>query len=1603
MANKVIANLEVVLKGKNISVVQKDLKKTKETMDKTAGSAKKAGAEVDKYGRKIKGAAGISSSGTKNFSKMQQNIGGNDGSGGLVRAYALLAANVFALTAAFGVLQRSAQIDQLTVSMEILSTQGGTSIDILSKKIVAASGGAIDLASSFRQVSLASSAGLNTEEIEGLTKVARGAAISLGRDLPDAMDRIFRGAIKLEPEILDEIGLFVRVDEASRNYAQALGRTVSSLSQVDKRQAFLNAILEQGTEKFSEYAEAVEPDAFTKLAAALRDIAQDLTSFLNKALAPLVSFLAESRGVLTVIFVALAGSLLKQAIPALGQFTSQSAETANQAVKDAQEYSKAVRQKANAQIDENLKRLKNEQKTNKAIARSAEEATGAGPKFRSRAEGAEKTRNKLKEKGLTISKRQKAVQEQITTLEKAQEKAKKKSADLIQKELDLLAKEKAALDKILATEKQIRDTKSGKRGIDPSSVAARREASLADKALVSGALATTIGAAETAGMGEAFKVLGQESDKLGSKLSKQNKMTKAFRLGMFKLNGTIGILATGIQGAMAAFMPYAIVIGVIVGILAVLFSKFATGKKELKALNSTIEDTNAITEKLNERFSKQIERMNELGGDSGFNGILQANIAFTKQSREVIGQITKINKELEDFKKASNGLQNAWQATLAAFGGGAENNAIEATSAALKELVTAQIAAGNEDLASALLTDAGVGEQTIAAFTGATAASERFTAAQTALQANEKLSAKSLVHLKNLTNSRTGAVNESAFINKNYTKTEQALIAEYFKSELALKANNEQLEDFEVKTDDAATAGKTFDNILKEQETRLVSFQGALKGAGEAIGKLQQSFLVSTKVDEVVGSVMSVRQSYQGLFADLGNGVTSLNKQTSDDFLEKFGQQEFSKLFSPDEMAKIAKIAGGELEEGFKTPQDAADALFETLETEFKGYQENIITSKLLMQGFTKDLKVLQSASKLGVQSGASIQEKAVKIAEENTKIAVINQKVLGRTVGLEGDNLDTIIQVIKGKKDQNKLEGEIKKKFESLTETQKLALENSEEAIRQKKQEEEIQTRLNDEAHGAFGIVKENLVAQQKLLTVKKASLELDQKSAALTAKLAAGGLGQKSSLTAMEEVNAARETAVIEMEVAKVKSLLQQTELEILAIRLDVLAEEKNAAEEGSGSYLSTLASNIRAENGPIAALADQLESSLDVTAKTFAVKLGDALVSARSGKIDSKGIGDIFANTPSKQIEALRDKRETLLKEGTDPNDPVIDGIDKQIAALLKLDEKYLTTTAIVSRYANSLAELGPEGAAAAAVLNGSIAITDGFKTMNTVLDSNASASEKTAAKLDFAAQSISAIAGMMKANSTAQIAELDRQIEAEKKRDGKSAESLKKIATMEKKKEAIAKKQFEMQKKMQIAQAIMSTASAVMQTLAASGLGFFATPLAMAVAAMGAAQVALISKQKFQSNSSDTVDAAITKLEVGKRGSAIDTAKAATGGELNYLRGGVTTGQNLGGAGGSFPGGAMGRKGYANGGDGIMVGERGPEVITPAAPVDITPNFALGGAGSNVNFTINAVDAAGVEDVLMNQRGNIIRMIREAANENGTMFLEEIDTQAYGSNT
>ena len=71
---------------------------------------------------------------------------------------------------------------------------------------------------------------------------------------------------------------------------------------------------------------------------------------------------------------------------------------------------------------------------------------------------------------------------------------------------------------------------------------------------------------------------------------------------------------------------------------------------------------------------------------------------------------------------------------------------------------------------------------------------------------------------------------------------------------------------------------------------------------------------------------------------------------------------------------------------------------------------------------------------------------------------------------------------------------------------------------------------------------------------------------------------------------------------------------------------------------------------------------------------------------------------------------------------------------------------------------------------------------------------------------------------------------------------------------------------------------------------------------------------------------------------------------------------------------------------------MVGEQGPELFVPNQTGQIQQSARGGNGGStNVNFTINTVDASGFEDLLVRSRGTITQLINSAVNERGSKNL------------
>ena len=249
--------------------------------------AEKAAKQTEQIGRAQTRLGQASASAGRQFSSQAS------GMGGLVAAYAGAAANIFAITMAFSALSKAARQEQTIAGVRTLATAVGESGDAVIKTIQEITDGQLSMAETAEQANLALSAGFSIEQIEGLTRVATKASIALGRDLTDSMGRLVRGAAKVEPEILDELGIIVRLDKAVEKYAQKLGKAASSLTLFERSQAFTNEIIEQGESKFSSIDDEASTSikSFEQLSAKISDLAQQIGGLIAGGLGPVVDFI----------------------------------------------------------------------------------------------------------------------------------------------------------------------------------------------------------------------------------------------------------------------------------------------------------------------------------------------------------------------------------------------------------------------------------------------------------------------------------------------------------------------------------------------------------------------------------------------------------------------------------------------------------------------------------------------------------------------------------------------------------------------------------------------------------------------------------------------------------------------------------------------------------------------------------------------------------------------------------------------------------------------------------------------------------------------------------------------------------------------------------------------------------------------------------------------------------------------------------------------------------------------------------------------------------------------------------------------------------------
>ena len=282
--------------------------------------ANKVAADTQKIGKEQTRLGQTSASAGREFSAQASGLGG------LVGVYAAAAANVFAITAAFDALGRAAQAEQIVRGTQTLALEIGESGKSILESVQQITQSQLTLAEAAQNINIALSAGFNSDQILELSEVSLKASRALGRNLTDAFQRVVRGASKLEPELLDELGIFTRIDPAVEKYAASLNVATSSLTNFEKRQAFVNAVIEEGQKKFGNIDVSISTTqkTFEQLRVSLVELALEFGQLAANVLAPLASFFKDNIGNALLLFGGILGLVFGRALSTITGFVGSS-------------------------------------------------------------------------------------------------------------------------------------------------------------------------------------------------------------------------------------------------------------------------------------------------------------------------------------------------------------------------------------------------------------------------------------------------------------------------------------------------------------------------------------------------------------------------------------------------------------------------------------------------------------------------------------------------------------------------------------------------------------------------------------------------------------------------------------------------------------------------------------------------------------------------------------------------------------------------------------------------------------------------------------------------------------------------------------------------------------------------------------------------------------------------------------------------------------------------------------------------------------------------------------------------------------------------------
>ncbi len=625
-----------------------------------ANNARPGGAGDSNLTRGIAGQTGAAG---RDFAAQAQGLGG------LVHVYATFAANLFAISAAFGALSKAADTSNLVKGLDQLGAASGRSLGSLAKRLMEVTDSAISMKDALTATAQASAGGLTSANILRLGNVARQASQALGIAMPDAVSRLSRGITKLEPELLDEIGILVRVDKASADYARSIGKTASQLTDFEKRQGFANAVLEQGEKKFG--AIKLDANPYAKIQSSMENLAYQGLNLINTVLSPVLKLLSTSPTALALAMAGIATILLKQALPALGQWRQglvDSAAAASKAVIESNNLRKAQLVGRDADL------YTKEEAAIARIGSAREVLNGINKK-------SALTNKLLKQDMSNVSKEQiEALEKQAAARSKFTTAQAKFNVDTLNRAhleglaLQNLAKEYRAFYENRQKLSELETVKPTNRFFDYLSQDAARDriaSKLQTKARSAGILGEVASTLPVDGLSKSFSNLfaavsnaRKGLDSAGVAFTDGEKKMGRFAAASTAARGSVAILASGITTLAASLMNVFAIIGVITVVFQLLDGWLSTSGKAAESFSTSMD----VLSDSAENASKTLDAIRAKSAEEVLS--VESIQARANAFGDLSDSLIKASADFTRLQTAQSWWDKSWDAIKDGFGTG---------------------------------------------------------------------------------------------------------------------------------------------------------------------------------------------------------------------------------------------------------------------------------------------------------------------------------------------------------------------------------------------------------------------------------------------------------------------------------------------------------------------------------------------------------------------------------------------------------------------------------------------------------------------------------------------------------------------------------------------------------------------------------------------------------------------------------------------------------------------------------------------------------------------------------------------------------------------